>query len=229
MQFHAIAKSNSFERSVMMHFLQQLNFVTRYVKMTTRSIKIVQTLETRTGKRCFFLENYKFRERVGMHVHESYDVRNIIREEVRAAVKRKADEESHVKPNKIIHREIKRNEKSSILSHKDFQLLRRSADQRRKQLPTLPTTIDEAIDQLKNMTDSFCTVYKGISIMTTADDLRMLFQGEYVFGDGTFEYCPRHFEQLYTIHVYIMGYIPIIFCFLRDKSGRTYIEMWEGI
>ena len=115
-------------------------------------------------------------KRVGVHNHDPYNLQNIVRDEIRTAVKRKADEDLHVRPNKIIRHEVKKNYKSDVLAYKDFQLLRHAAYQvRRKKLPTLPGTLDDAIRQLTSMADSilhknekFCFVYKSIPILTTA-------------------------------------------------------------
>ena len=42
---------------------------------------------------------------------------------------------------------------------------------------------------------------------------------EEIFADGTFKWCPKYFQQLYTIHGFKNGhYIPLVFCPLPSKS-----------
>ncbi|KAL4154469.1 hypothetical protein QTP88_000332 [Uroleucon formosanum] len=48
-----------------------------------------------------------------------------------------------------------------------------------------------------------------------------------LFADGTFNYAPKYFEQLYTIHGYKNGYyLPLVYFFLFVKSKDTYKKMW---
>jgi len=73
-------------------------------------------------------------------------------------------------------------------------------------------------------------MHEGEVIFTIENNLRLLFQAQYVSEDGTLEYCPRNFEQLYTIHVHMMGYyVRVIYCFPQKKSILMYTEMWKGI
>ena len=46
--------------------------------------------------------------------------------------------------------------------------------------------------------------------------------------DGTFEYCTKHFKQLFTIHaVKNNHYIPLVSAILPDKKQTTYLRMFE--
>ena len=50
---------------------------------------------------------------------------------------------------------------------------------------------------------------------------------EHILVDGTFSYCPQHFKQLYTIHIYRSGYyIPVVHVCLCHKSEAEYYMMW---
>ena len=50
---------------------------------------------------------------------------------------------------------------------------------------------------------------------------------EHVLADGTFSYCPEHFTQLYTIHVYRHGfYTPVVHVALPGKNKEDYYMMW---
>lgn len=49
-----------------------------------------------------------------------------------------------------------------------------------------------------------------------------------VFGDGTFEYAPSVFYQLYTFHAQIgTNYPPMIYFFLPNKTTKTYERMLD--
>ena len=52
----------------------------------------------------------------------------------------------------------------------------------------------------------------------------------HLFADGTFQYCPKFYYQLYTIHVFRNGqYIPCAFFLLPDKTKQTYINMFQHL
>lgn len=69
--------------------------------------------------------------------------------------------------------------------------------------------------------------------MINKDNLHLLFQATYVFGDGTFENAPKHLGQLYSIHVYMMGYYVPIMCFAfyqwRMLPCTNKYGIWESI
>jgi hypothetical protein len=53
---------------------------------------------------------------------------------------------------------------------------------------------------------------------------------EIVDMNGTFNYCDKNFTQLYTVHgLKNNNYIPLMFCFLPDKTLKTYIELLKKI
>lgn len=48
------------------------------------------------------------------------------------------------------------------------------------------------------------------------------------FRNGTFDFAPNHFLQVYTIRFYENRYyVPLVFFFLENKSKTTYIDMWN--
>jgi len=76
---------------------------------------------------------------------------------------------------------------------------------RRKYFPKIPTTINEAFDQLfetqidiKTNNEQFCFVNreKQIILFTCTENLKHLCESENVFGDGTFNYAPNYLYQL---------------------------------
>jgi len=122
-------------------------------------IQISNVFETRRGKRCFNVENYKFSEfRVlksgdllfrctnkkctsritvnkeykvintsNTHNHEKHTDQVISREIIRSSLKRKANDDLHILPSKLIRCDLQSMEDISInLSHTDMKLFRRS-------------------------------------------------------------------------------------------------------
>ncbi|CAM4973883.1 unnamed protein product [Rotaria socialis] len=46
--------------------------------------------------------------------------------------------------------------------------------------------------------------------------------------DGTFDIAPAPFKQVYLIHAEKFGQgLPVAFCLLPNKRGRTYLELFE--
>lgn len=46
---------------------------------------------------------------------------------------------------------------------------------------------------------------------------------DFVYMDGTFNYCEKYYTQLYTIHGIKNGiYIPLMFCLLPNKEKNIY-------
>lgn len=81
---------------------------------------------------------------------------------------------------------------------------------KQKHYPTFPKLLDEAIDQLKNLREDdffwfqgnqFVHVYddKNIICLTISWNINLLMETEF-FADGTFDYAPNFFLQLFTIH-----------------------------
>lgn len=69
---------------------------------------------------------------------------------------------------------------------------------------------------------------KNIICLTTLSNINLLTESTEFFADGTFDYVPRFFLQLYTIHCYKKGfYVPLIYFFLPDKSKQLCIKMWR--
>jgi hypothetical protein len=52
----------------------------------------------------------------------------------------------------------------------------------------------------------------------------------HLFADGTFQYCPKFYYHLYTIHAFRNGqYIPYAFFLLPDKTKPTYINIFQHV
>ena len=167
------------------------------------------------------------------------DLREITREEVRTQVKRKADDEPHTRPRKIIRTAtVSVDNASDVLEEDDFRLLRNAAyDRKRKKFPALPRSYDEAMEQLADSNVShrgkpflFFSDDGTIPLLTTAENLRVLQTADHVFGDGTFDCAPRYFSQLYTLLAYMNKfYVLLVFCLLRNKKYVTYKKVWRTV
>jgi len=150
--------------------------------------------------------------------------------QVKSAVKRKANIDLNSKPGKIIRSTLLPKPEDEIMYSDLSSIWQCIYRVRRRYFPTLPHTIDEAYKQLyeiqENITsndEQFCFVNqeKNMIIMTCSTNLKLLCDSEYVFGNGTFSYSPKHFVQLYTLHVQKF-YVPVAFCFLSSKTTQQY-------
>jgi hypothetical protein len=172
------------------------------------------------------------------HNHEAHTDQVISREIIRSSLKRKANDDWHILPSKLIRRDLQNMEDISLnVTHTDMKLFRRSIyDIRRKHFPNLPTSTEIAIEQLNEMQnkiqykgEQFCFMNddKNIIIFTCKINLEAISNTEHVFGDGTFTYASTFFTQLYTLHIYKnYYYIPLVYCFLCNKQTSTYLMLW---
>jgi len=95
-------------------------------------------------------------------------------------------------------------------------------DLRRKDFPTFPQSLNSAIIQIKEMQNEDRFKFKNEKFIhvpenqnfvciTTKTNINLLTQCDDIFIDGTFEYAPKYFLQLYTINGFKNGfYIPLV-------------------
>lgn len=176
-------------------------------------------------------------EILGEHKHTLDTVEKIQRQILRENCKRKANDTISVRPSKIIRTELLKADYE--VPHSYIKSVRKSMyDLRRKDYPTFPQSLNSAITQLKEMqnedrfrfkNEKFIHVPENQNFIciTTKTNINLLTQCDDIFIDGTFEYAPKYFLQLYTIHGFKNGfYIPLVYFFLPDKCEETYIQMW---
>jgi len=62
-------------------------------------------------------------------------------------------------------------------------------------------------------------------------NLNFLCSLETIHVDGTFEYCTKHFYQLFSIHGYKDNsyYVPLVFYQLQDEQKDTYTKTLKSI
>lgn len=177
--------------------------------------------------------DYVITRKVLDHSHE-VDVKKTHRQLITAGVKRKATDDIHGKPSKIIHLQL--NENKSCLetfSVKDQTYVRTNLyNQRRKILPPLPKNMEEIFDAVENLSiktikeEDFLFISdrsNKIIVFSCYSNIRTLCQSEKIYADGTFSHCAKYFYQLFTLHILMNGhYIPLVFCLLPDKRQETY-------
>ncbi|XP_042149033.1 uncharacterized protein LOC120836087 [Ixodes scapularis] len=67
-------------------------------------------------------------------------------------------------------------------------------------------------------------------ILASAQDLRTLHDSRHWVCDGTFDFCPPQFSQLYSIHGFKRGEgLPLVAGLLPDKTRATYTKFFEVV
>jgi hypothetical protein len=159
----------------------------------------------------------------------------------RNSVKRKAIDDICEKPAKIINQGLAESPRVlNLINTKDVSNLRKCLyRKRRSQFPKLPTDIFEAqrtIDILNPQTckkENFllANCYESnIVIFSCVTNLTFLSSCTTLYMDGTFDYAPKHFVQMFTIHGIKNGhYVPLVFCLLPNKSKESYSKTFDII
>ncbi|XP_050546551.1 uncharacterized protein LOC126908469 [Daktulosphaira vitifoliae] len=162
-----------------------------------------------------------------------------MRQKLAGACKRKAVDDICQRPQKIILGEIQTLSNNNFTTT-DVSCIRQTIYRTRRQFfPTNPESISELhtiIDHTEILTtrgEQFLLHNdheKNIIIFSCDTNLKFLCNSKSIYVDGTFQYCPKHFVQLFTIHGYINNYyVPLVFCLLKNKFIETYKEAFEVI
>lgn len=170
-----------------------------------------------------------------VHEHECLSKKKIQKNQIRSTVKRKATEDVHIEPAKILRQVLHDNDNE--LTFSDLPALRLAAYRSRKKIaPKAPASIEEALDQMKSISMStdetgekiFVDTDNKIVAVTCIENIEFLTKhSKNILADGTFTYAPRFFAQTYTIHVFANGfYIHVCTFFLPSKFTATYVAMW---
>lgn len=160
------------------------------------------------------------------HDHKPYSEEQIQMDSFRSLTRKKAEEQVRSQPSAVVD-EVLRAEKEEDVDHEDYCKLKRSVYlQRRKKFPKLPKTLAEAQATLLEYQDiiktvgeeKFCYSDGDLSIFTNVENLKLLCEATEVFGDGTFDYAPKFYTQLYTLHVFKQGYcMQVAYCFFAKE------------
>jgi len=175
----------------------------------------------------------------GEHNHLVDSTQKIERQVLRENCKRKATSSIATRPIKIIRSQLM-NSVSTELEYNDIKSVRKAMYiQRRKNFPPYPSSLEDAIMQLNKLQNEDFLMFRGKKFvhlpddctficLTTEENLQCLTSCTDIFTDGTFDYAPKFFLQLYTIHGYKNGvYVPLVYFFLKDKFKNTYINVWK--
>ena len=169
--------------------------------------------------------------------HEPKTDKEIAVQQFRQNCKRKGADDLYSRPSKVMRSELEKDHNRHILP-KDLESVRKAMyHERRKEIPKLPKNRDEihasvGAFQLKtSQGENMIQINdrdSGIIIFSTTTNLSLLCdRNSVIFGDGTFDTCPKNFQQLYTIHAYQHHqYIQCAFCLLPSKSEETYRQMF---
>ncbi|CAF3906972.1 unnamed protein product, partial [Rotaria sp. Silwood1] len=111
---------------------------------------------------------------------------------------------------------------------------------RRKNTPVIPSSVMFDIPELYQQTlagkrflfiDVFLKRGKDrILVFSSDQQLKILFESDTIFMDGTFDITPAHFKQVFLIHAHKFGQgLPVAFCLLPNKRGKTYTELFDRL
>lgn len=173
----------------------------------------------------------------GHHNHPC--VENLQIKKLQNGVKRKASEDISLRPSKIINDGI--SAASNVLSNLTIQNIdniRKSVYRsRRSVLPSLPRSLQDihsALDSYECLTskgEHFLLVNNSslqIILFSCHSNLNYLCSRSKIYVDGTFNFCPKYFMQLFTVHTVENGhYIPLVFILLPNKASETYTNAFE--
>lgn len=182
-----------------------------------------------------------FSKATGEHKHESISNGVLNRQKVSNGVKRKADEDISVKPAKLIHKEIvEQAETISTLTKRDIKYISNSISRKKlKSVPKLPQSTLDTQDFLDSVVVNTAkeenlllinNKCNNIVVFGTKSNVKFMCSQDQFYVDGTFDYCPKHFLQLFTIHAYCNEhYVPVLFCLLKNKKKETYKQLFQCV
>ena len=162
------------------------------------------------------------------HTHQPLDDREIKLMKINSDVKEKSMERPDDKPFLIITSALKENNSDQIVDS-DFSNFRQNAYRaKRKVLPNHPKSKAECISALKDLSATPGSIIRNVTddivMVARADDLRLIpAEGAELYADGTFQYAPRFFKQMYSFSIFKDGfYVPIVHFLLQNKTSKTY-------
>ncbi|KAF2879022.1 hypothetical protein ILUMI_27152 [Ignelater luminosus] len=168
------------------------------------------------------------REKEINHNHASSET--LQRQTISNSIKRKAVDICE-RPAQIIHRELSKSFPSDLetINCDDLRNIRKCMYyNRRSALPPLPKTIVETQNIVENLiiktskNERFVLANdfdSNIIILSCVNNIKFLCTCETIFVDGTFNYAPKFFLQMFSIHGMKNGhYVPLVFCLLPNKN-----------
>uniref|UniRef100_A0A2S2Q1U3 Uncharacterized protein n=1 Tax=Sipha flava TaxID=143950 RepID=A0A2S2Q1U3_9HEMI len=157
------------------------------------------------------------------HNHYENSVQSVEIHVLRENCKRKASGSISIRPIKIIRTELLKSVNSEEIEHSDIRSIRKATYEKRRQIyPAFPKSLIDSIEQLKSIHNHDVLKFKGEQFIfvpnnklfvciTTEQNLRCMIKSSDFFADGTFNYAPKHYIQLYTINCLQNGfYVPVV-------------------
>uniref|UniRef100_A0A8D8RSN6 FLYWCH-type domain-containing protein n=1 Tax=Cacopsylla melanoneura TaxID=428564 RepID=A0A8D8RSN6_9HEMI len=178
-------------------------------------------------------------EKLNDHNHERIEKKLLNRQKLSNSLKRKATADISTRPRKLICSEL-RNSDVDTLDASDLNLIRHNMHRARlARHPTLPKSIEETQNAIKNMdiqtnTGEFFLFVNDeetkIIMFSTVSNLQLLCDSQRVFMDGTFKSCPKFYFQVFTL----LGlknnvYIPLVFLLLPGKTKSIYKQAFQHV
>jgi len=126
---------------------------------------------------------------------------------------------------------------SNVITTKDILDLRRNIyNTKRNILPIFPVSQNKVHSMLLTMNIKTHTGEpfilsndsdKNIIIFSCKTNIDFLCKSETIYLDGTFDYCPKLFTQLFTLHGYFNNnYVSLVFSLLPNKTKQTYTHFF---
>lgn len=144
------------------------------------------------------------------HDHEKDDVNILTPQKVSNKLKLKALEDPFEKLCKILHRELREGDISSLTTTDTMQIRKKIHYARSSMIPKFPTNLDELhlaltnLGEIKTNRDELFLLInnseKNIIAFSTQTNLKYLTECTILCIDGTFKSCPKPFYQLFIIH-----------------------------
>lgn len=174
------------------------------------------------------------------HDHDKDDINILTRQKVSNKLKRKALDDPYEKPCKILHKELRQGDISSLTTA-DTTLIRKNIHYARSSIiPKLPTNLEElhlALTNLGEIKTNRGEIFlfinnsvKNIVAFSTQSNLKHLTECDVLYVDGTFKSCPRPFYQLFIIHgAKNANYTPLVFFLLTGKTKEIYKDAFSEL
>jgi len=175
----------------------------------------------------------------GEHVnHASNNNQKIERQILRENCKRKAEENISTRPLKVIKTELLNSDLPNIMNNDITSVRKAIYDKKRKQYPIYPTSLNEAISQLKNMQSNDLCLFKSNQfgfvpetndfVCITSQKFKFYVETNRIFWRRYIRFCTKIFLTVkYITHIcewFLRTYC--LFCFTEQKK-QIYIEMWK--
>jgi hypothetical protein len=174
------------------------------------------------------------------HDHEKNDVNILTRQKVSNKLKRKTLEDPFEKPCKILHRELREGNISSLTTTDMIRIRKNIHYARSRMIPKLPTNLDELhlaltnLGKIKTNGDVLFLLInnseKYIIAFLTQTNMKYFTKCAILYVDGTFKSCPKPFYQLFIIHgAKNSNYTPLVFFLLTGKTTKIYKDAFSNL